>query len=185
MNTTEITREQISLLVDGELTDAQCDAALASLRHGELRDEWDIYHHIGDVLRSDDMAMDLSSDFSACMAARLDAEPAIVAPLATKGLARHWPVRKLVAAAAVATGAFIVTPQLIMNLKGDVTIAEVTSPTGASQMAMPVSVRAASVSEGVILRDPRIDDYLLAHQRFSPSLYSTAQYARSTTFSGK
>jgi sigma-E factor negative regulatory protein RseA len=32
------------------------------------------------------------------------------------------------------------------------------------------------------LRDPGIDDYLLAHQRFSPSVYSTAQYARSATF---
>jgi sigma-E factor negative regulatory protein RseA len=33
-----------------------------------------------------------------------------------------------------------------------------------------------------MLRDPDIDDYLLAHQRFSPSVYSTAQYARSATF---
>jgi sigma-E factor negative regulatory protein RseA len=33
-----------------------------------------------------------------------------------------------------------------------------------------------------VLRDPRIDEYLLAHQRFSPSMFSTAQYARSATF---
>lgn len=37
-------------------------------------------------------------------------------------------------------------------------------------------------AEVVMLRDPEIDQYLLAHQRFSPSLYSTAQYARSATF---
>jgi len=37
-------------------------------------------------------------------------------------------------------------------------------------------------SEFVFLRDPQFDQYLLAHQRFSPSVYSTAQYARSAAF---
>ncbi|AYR24045.1 sigma-E factor negative regulatory protein [Herbaspirillum rubrisubalbicans] len=36
--------------------------------------------------------------------------------------------------------------------------------------------------QGEVKRDPRIDDYLFAHQRFSPS-YSSAQYARSAAFS--
>jgi sigma-E factor negative regulatory protein RseA len=33
-----------------------------------------------------------------------------------------------------------------------------------------------------VLRDSRMDEYLLAHQQFSPSLYSSAQFARSATF---
>jgi sigma-E factor negative regulatory protein RseA len=37
-------------------------------------------------------------------------------------------------------------------------------------------------NEAVVLRDPGLDEYLLAHQRFSPSVYSTAQFARSSTF---
>jgi sigma-E factor negative regulatory protein RseA len=45
-----------------------------------------------------------------------------------------------------------------------------------------IAVVSANAPEGVVLRDPRIDEYLLAHQRFSPSVYSTAQYARSATF---
>lgn len=45
-----------------------------------------------------------------------------------------------------------------------------------------VLAQAASADPVVILRDPQIDEYLLAHQRFSPSLYSTAQFARSATF---
>lgn len=36
--------------------------------------------------------------------------------------------------------------------------------------------------QGEVKRDPRIDQYLSAHQRFSPS-YSSAQYARSAAFS--
>jgi sigma-E factor negative regulatory protein RseA len=47
--------------------------------------------------------------------------------------------------------------------------------------ASPNTITVAS-QDGEVLRDPRIDDYLLAHQRFSPSVYSTAQYARSATF---
>ncbi len=39
--------------------------------------------------------------------------------------------------------------------------------------------------EVVYLRDPLIDQYLLAHQRFSPSVYSTAQYARSAAFANE
>jgi sigma-E factor negative regulatory protein RseA len=39
-----------------------------------------------------------------------------------------------------------------------------------------------SVKDEVILRDPRIDEYLVAHQRFSPSLYSTARYVRNAPF---
>ncbi len=39
--------------------------------------------------------------------------------------------------------------------------------------------------EMVYLRDPLIDQYLLAHQRFSPSVYSTAQYARSAAFANE
>ena len=36
--------------------------------------------------------------------------------------------------------------------------------------------------QGEVARDPRIDEYLMAHQRFSPSMYSSAQYARSAGF---
>jgi sigma-E factor negative regulatory protein RseA len=53
-----------------------------------------------------------------------------------------------------------------------------TASTTAGQFATVPSTAAGEV----VLRDPRIDDYLLAHQRFSPSMYSTAQFARSATF---
>ncbi|WP_338847610.1 sigma-E factor negative regulatory protein [Massilia sp. W12] len=36
--------------------------------------------------------------------------------------------------------------------------------------------------EMVMLRDPEIDQYLMAHQRYSNSLHSAAQYARSANF---
>ncbi|SFB82060.1 sigma-E factor negative regulatory protein [Collimonas sp. OK412] len=198
MNTKDITQEQISALADGELSDAYVDMALAALRQADGRDAWDVYHQIGDIMRSDDMALTMSADFSARMAARLDAEPAIIAaPLAVTSqpseqiaVGGGQPVRVGVigvrrtikrfalpgmAAAAVAAAAFIITPQTV-----------VVSGPAAQQMTL---ASASAVSDdhvvthaGEVLRDSRMDEYLTAHQRFSPSLYSAAQYARPATF---
>lgn len=213
MNTKELTREQISALADGELSDdQQMEMALGALRHEQTRADWDIYHQIGDVMRSDDMAIQLSPGFAARMAERLDAEPTIVAPVAANNLAdvpssagaigavsvngsrpaKRWAVPGMAAAAAMAAIAFVTTPQLMVAMRGDSTtspslLASGDSSTQSRRGAADVNreqglVVATSVPEGVVLRDSRIDDYLLAHQRFSPSVYSTAQYARSATF---
>lgn len=203
MDTSRIKQEQISALADGELTDSQVDIALAALTQPDGRAAWETYHQIGDVLRSDEMDVSLSPNFAARMAARLAAEPTILAPIAvmTKQpqatpLAEEpdkaWFAERAIkrfampgmVAAAVAAIAFVATPQLMVALKG-----------GATNTAAPVMVAsaplsshvhgasaAATVQAEVVLRDPHIDEYLLAHQRFSPSLYSTAQYARSATF---
>src|SRR3990167_5176493 len=80
MNTKNFTQEQISAFADGEMAEAHPETVLAALRQQEGRCTWDLYHHIGDVLRSDDMAFALRPDFAARVAARLEAEPTIVAP---------------------------------------------------------------------------------------------------------
>jgi sigma-E factor negative regulatory protein RseA len=193
MNTKETTRERTSALADGELPDAQLDLALAALRNDEARADWELYHRIGDALRSEDVAdTPLSAGFSARLAARLDAEPTIIAPAALpaasakKANARRWAVPGLAAATAMAGIAFFTTPQLMVALSeqpapavGQAVIAEV------KQAAAVVPVAAAPGAEAagseVVLRDAHIDDYLLAHQRLSPSVYSSAQYARSAT----
>ena len=205
MNTKEISREQISALVDGELAGPHVDVALAALRQESGQANWAVYHQIGDVLRSDDMAITLSAGFAERMSARLDAEPTIVAPLVSKNSpdtlvsteavnpskevsrsVKRWALPGMVAAAAMATVAFVTTPQLMVAMKGEPAGEYVVAAADAVQAAKTGAdgevVVAASVPEGVVLRDARIDDYLLAHQRFSPSVYSTAQYARSAAF---
>jgi sigma-E factor negative regulatory protein RseA len=195
MNTNEISREQISAFADGELADQHVDVVLATMRKEDGCADWELYHQIGDVLRSDDMDVKLSQGFAARMAARLEMEPTIVAPVpsvhsptiaapvaAPALLARpirRWAMPGMVAAAAMATVAFIATPQLMVATKS--------APSGSGAPAVAsadarIAVVSANAPEGVVLRDPRIDEYLLAHQRFSPSVYSTAQYARSATF---
>jgi len=201
MDTKEMTREQISALADGELDIAHLDIALAALRQPAARSDWETYHQIGEVLRSDDMAMSLSPGFSARMAARLDAEPTVLAPaVATRmpmlaaGLARRWAVPGAVAAA-VAAVVFVATPQLMVAFNGGAQSPAAGSPAmiassavqavpvaATASAAAPGNIVATSAPDGVVLRDPRIDDYLLAHQGFSPSVFSSAQYARSAAF---
>lgn len=195
MNTKEMTREQISALADGDLLDGQVDVALAALRHDDAKADWDLYHQIGDVLRSDDMAVELSPGFAARMSARLDAEPTVIAPAVTADLkgarsekysgngasqVRRWALPSMAAAAAMATVAFFATPQLMVAMKEADSVNAATS--SVASVADQSGMMGASPPEGVVLRDPRIDDYLMAHQRISPSVYSTAQFARSATF---
>jgi sigma-E factor negative regulatory protein RseA len=193
MNTKDITREQISALADSECSDAQFKLAFAALRQGDGKADWDIYHQIGDVLRSDDMAAPLSDSFAARMAARLEAEPTIIAPaLSTEPAlkqsaatrARRWALPGAIAAAVTASLAFVATPQIMVAMKSEPPAAagrlaaQNASGTGENQGG---AVIAASVEAGTVLRDPRIEDYLLAHQRLSPSVISNAQFASSAT----
>lgn len=185
MDTKEMTRERISAFADGECDDTHVDIVLAALRGEAGKADWEIYHQIGDVLRSDDMAVQMSPGFAASMAAKLDAEPIYVAPVGNDAIAasnraataRKWAVPGMIAATAAAVVAFVVTPQLMVALKGD-QAAE--SPV--VQVSASGSIAKVVAPQSTVLRDERIDDYLLAHQRFSPSVFSSAQYVRSTTF---
>lgn len=218
MNTSKTTREQISAFADGELADNQIDMVMAALRQTNGKEAWEDYHQIGDLLRSNEASVELSSDFSARMAARLQAEPTIMAPTAAVSYINRTPEPTLdavpsdtrrgwkrmampgMAVAAATVLALLSTPQIITALKGNA--AEATNPANPASMsvvaAAPVAgaITHASVvalasaprtvpaavnpNDGVMLRDPNIDEYLLAHQRFSPSMYSTAQFARSS-----
>lgn len=217
MKTEPTKQEHVSALLDGELHGQDCDALIAGLAdvvNAEGRQAWDTYHHIGDVLRSDDLAVELSVDFSSRFSALLDAEPVILAPkprpvlehpeipAAVNGAALVRPrfswnvaIASMAAAAAVA---FVMAPQ-VTALFGNGTGSGVqlaSSDAGRSGVqqngrqndsvqlvadagdAPPSQSRPADEPE--MLRDPRIDSYLLAHQRFSPAISNasqTTQYA--------
>lgn len=100
------------------------------------------------------------------------------------------------AAAAAVAAVFVAMPQqavVTADSKAVVPMAQVASApvnvpsaiaTVAETNGNPQNVNQLSslAQQGEVKRDPRIDEYLFAHQRFSPS-YSSAQYARSAAFS--
>lgn len=75
MDTQKKMRELVSALVDGEVSDADLELAFASLMSPEGQQAWANYHQIADTLRHPDTPP-LSDDFTARLAARLDAEQA-------------------------------------------------------------------------------------------------------------
>jgi sigma-E factor negative regulatory protein RseA len=85
-----------------------------------------------------------------------------------------------VLAAAAAAVAFVGTPQLMVAMQDKPAVA-VVSDSGVARTALGASAGRS----GAVMRDQGIDEYLMAHQRFSPSVYSSAQYARSATFANE
>lgn len=219
-----MSREQISALADGELVDAHVNVALAALREPEEQVTWDLYHQIGDVLRSDEMDFEFSDGFAARMRARLEAEPVILAPQfnqaaeaqvdvrgigngsngahgdlhnarSRKQFMRRFVMPGAAVAAAVAVVVFVAAPQFfVSNNGGAIATANpaggssgigngITTVAAATTTVAPGTVQISSLAQqGEVVRDSRIDEYLLTHQRFSPSMYGSAQYARSAGF---
>jgi sigma-E factor negative regulatory protein RseA len=205
MSTKNMTQEKISALADGEVPDTQLDMVFAALRSSEGREAWSMYHQIGDAMRSDDMAIKMSPDFTERLMKRLDEEPTIIAPVSSQPAvpltesAKSLPAGRhsikrfalpgMAAAAALAAMAFVAGPQLMVasasKSQNTTTISHGSTMLASAHgevMAASSNASVAAPAGSEMLRDPNIDEYLLAHQRFSPSLYSTAQYARSATF---
>jgi sigma-E factor negative regulatory protein RseA len=107
MDSVKNKREQVSALADSELDLVQTERLLPQMRDDEARATWDLYHRIGDAIRSDAMAAPVSADFSSRCAARFASEPALLAPQ-RRLLSRvgAWPAT-LAAIAATGFGFFI------------------------------------------------------------------------------
>ncbi|MCG5074610.1 sigma-E factor negative regulatory protein [Paraburkholderia tagetis] len=198
--------EQLSAFVDGETAgDEQHLNAIFSGLDQDGRTAWSSYHLIGDVLRSDDLAMSpaASQSFMAGFAARFEAEPHVLAPAALPAAAvsnsqsathsgrvarilalRRRVVPSLAVAAAAATLTWIVMPQMRgVGTAGAPQIASVQSAGDHVQrVAMnTVPVQSAAVQDGNIIRDARLDEYLEAHQQFAqqPVMTDSMPFIRS------
>ena len=189
MNTNNIDKEKISAFADGELDDGEVEAVLSALRDPDAQSAWDAYHRVGDILRSEELAIEMSARFTSKLASRLADEPAIIAPAVRQDRVR-MNIRRLgmpglaAAVAVIGATAWIAAPQLMVASRepaksepSSVSIASASASLPVAQQTVPVAS-----ANPEMLRDSRLDAYLLAHQRFSPALYSNVQYTRSATF---
>lgn len=187
METGKINREQISILADGELADEDVNRALQALRDPAQQATWSLYHQIGDVMRSEHMAAPLSADFSARMAARLDAEPTLLAPRPTRPASAVGMLRRLAqssgtwATVAAAALAFVLAPQMLPT-RHAAQLAQAPSSLGNTVPAAMLAEAGQTVTlEVPMQRSAEMDEYILAHQNSYPSLYGSAQLARPAT----
>ncbi len=182
--------EKLSALADGELDSASVAYACAAWRDDEdVRVSWHAYQLVGDVLRSDDLASTPEHDgaFLAALRARLADEPVVLAPQSTPSSTPEEPPAQRrvaerrasrwawLAPSAVAAGFVLVAGTLLVTRE----------PTAGGSVARgPVVVAASGVeavslaaearlvprqlsSSGRVIRDPRLDRYLAAHQHFA------------------
>ncbi len=116
MNTDKRIQEYISALVDGEQSSDELALAIAELSSPHHQNDWEVYHQIGDVLRSDDLAISMSSDFSRKMAARLAAEPVYSLPAVAQPEVRSEVLPPVLSAAGNSRD-----PVMLRSLPGPVT----------------------------------------------------------------
>jgi sigma-E factor negative regulatory protein RseA len=165
-------KAKVSALMDGELAAREAAGCIGAL--GTERDAieaWRVYHLISDAMRNNH---GLSHDFCARVVSDLEAEPTVLASGArgTRGKTLAWSAAA--SAAAIAWVAWIgLAPQREAS-PGLSSIAPVAQGP-AKELARPASA-AASVP-----LPEATDDYLLAHQGYSPrsSLQGVAPYVRS------
>jgi len=165
-------KAKISAMMDGELEPHELSEPLSALEADrEARESWRTYHLISDALRGD---ANLLADCARRVSQRLAQEPALVVPL--PGPVREperarWFVPSALAAS-VAAMAFVGWVALAPRREAPPQVA--VAPVSPAQ-------RAAEPRKVPVTRDTQ--DYLLAHQAFSPrnSLQGMAPYVRSVS----
>ena len=145
---TPLTPEDVSQLMDGELAAERVEHACHGLREADSMETWVCYHVIGDTLRG---CGGLSPGFAQRFAARLGAELTLLAPppRRTTPAAVAWALAASVAAVTVVGWVALTTMPL--------------PPAALATVQQATAVRAADV------RRPVENEYLLAHQEYSPT----------------
>lgn len=158
-------KDKLSALMDGELDDksaAEVFQMLGSDR--EAVRAWRTYQLISDAMRESRV---LSAEFAARLSTRLAAEPTVLAPRALQAESRKWFALSAVASVAA------------VALVGWMALAPQPRTTPAPAPA-PVAQVPPEPQPNIVPLPTTANDYLLAHQGFSPriSLLGMAPYAR-------
>lgn len=167
--------DRISAFMDGEARQHESRQAMLNLERDEkCRATWHTFHLIGDVLRGERLLQD---DFAARLRGRLQLEPAVLAPVRW----RKAPNIALSAAAGLAAVAVVLTLAFMDNpLAPRAPIASAPPPAAAA----PSEVEPVAQPHPVAAADQRkVDEYLMAHQEFSPSVawHGVVPYVRTVS----
>lgn len=213
MNQSMTVREQVSALADGHLQSEDLALAIEAVcAQEDARGAWQAYHLVGDVLRSGVHSPCTGTDaFLTRFQQRLAAEPVVVRPAAVpvapassvpavrrKADAANEPVFrwKLVAGAAslmavaaigwtlVGNGAAVQAPGAQLALTQPQSQPQTQSGTAAVLAPSRVLVGNGNGNAQVMLRDPRLDQLLEAHQQAGGATQMPSGFLRNATFEG-
>jgi sigma-E factor negative regulatory protein RseA len=180
-------RELISALADGQLAgEAFARGVELAATDAAAREAWHAYHLIGDVLRSGELARCAPADrFMGRLQERLRRERIVVESHAVVGAVRR--------AEAANDGTFrwkIVAGVASVAAFSAIAWTVIGATPGKSQEAQLAAAPAAgtvlaSTQRGVMIRDPRLDEFMAAHRQLGgAALVAPAGYLRNATFDG-
>lgn len=210
MNQTNTVQEQVSALADGHLRGDEFARVIGQIvADDSLRATWQTYHLVGDVLRSGGHAR--CSDPSAFLSrfqGRLAAEPMPGSATLVPVLAQAKPVPhrveaanepvfrwKLVAGAASLAAAAAIGwnwvgvadsraagAQLASQQSAPAVVAVAQAPVQPAAPLTPTRVMIGNGNPQVMLRDPRLDQLLEAHQQAGGASQMPSGFLRNATF---
>jgi len=158
-------KQEISALMDGELFEDETEGLLNRIeRRSDVQRDWEIYHLIGDVLRQPEY---IHSDLGAKVRERMRDEPAVLAQ-------RSHPVKQRMRTIAISAAASLSAVGVVAWMSMQIS-PEMAPKTAMQQNAIrPVNVQI----------QPDANDYLMAHQEFSPStvMNGGASYIRTVSY---
>lgn len=161
-------KQEISALMDSELFEDESDSLLDRIDRGSgAHQDWEVYHLIGDVLRQPEY---IHCDVSAKVRERMKDEPTVLAP-------RSHTVKRKIRTVALSAAASLAAVGVVAWMSQQI------SPESGPQLAMQQSsLRPVSVQI-----QPKSNDYLMAHQEFSPStdMNGGASYIRMVSYSSE
>ncbi len=167
-------KDRISALMDGELPPAETEDQLHALRKGGVALEtWQCYHLIGDAIRD---TRPLSNGFSARFSERLALEATILAPSSIpRQPEKHRAWIPLSVAAGLAAVALVGA------------LAYQSFGPESQQIAQKTPERPKPVAMARVPMTWAVNDYLLAHQNYSPrsTLQGVAPYVRTVSESSR
>lgn len=158
-------KHEISALMDGELFEDEAEVIFDQLKQdADAHRDWAVYHLIGDVLRQPEY---VHRDISAGVRERLLNEPTVLAP-------RSHAIRQKARVFALSAAASVLAVGVVAWMSLQI------SPEAAPQMAM----QQPDVRPVNLQIQPKSNDYLMAHQEFSPSndMNGGASYMRTVTY---
>lgn len=162
-------KERLSELMDGELDDRSAAEVLQALGSDrEAVRTWRTYQLISDAMRENRL---LSADFAARLAGRLAAEPTVLASRARREQSRTQSRTWFALSAAASLAGVALVGWMALAPKPQT----IPAPTPA-----PVAQMQPERKPNIVPLPTTANDYLLAHQGFSPriSLQGMAPYAR-------
>ncbi len=140
-------KQEISVLMDGEMFEDEAELFFDKLkRNPRATQDWSVYHLIGDALRQPEH---IHCDISPAFRERLQAEPTILAPHTRRPQrVKHYALSAVASVMALALVAWM-----------------------SMQVASEPAPQLAAVQHNNAVRPAafQANDYLMAHQEFSPS----------------